>query len=261
MYKNWIFDLYGTLISVHTDEGKALLWEKMSDFYACYGSDYTPDELREAYWRICHEEENEILKKGCTYAEIDLEKVFVRLLKEAPRKHRTEAKAGSYKTWAYACASMFRVISREWLGNYEHTLSTLQALKDRGCRIYLLSNAQHLFTVPEMEICGLTQFFDRICISSDAGVRKPDPLFLDQLLRNEKLDKTETILVGNDFSSDIASAIACGIDSVFLNTDHYVKMELERRLSQVRLNMDYNPYLIESGDIAEILAIGEGDNA
>ena len=28
MYQNYIFDLYGTLVDIHTNEKKAYLWEK-----------------------------------------------------------------------------------------------------------------------------------------------------------------------------------------------------------------------------------------
>ena len=255
MYTNWIFDLYGTLISVHTDEEKELLWQKMSELYSCWGADYAPQQLKEAYHRICDEEEKIQLAKGCTYAEIDLADVFVRLYREAPAKHAAAQKPGALKAWSFAIANTFRVLSRDWLGIYDHTVSTLQALKERGCRIYLLSNAQRVFTIPEMEQFGLCGLFDGIYISSDAGVKKPDPLFLEKLLRKEKLDREDTILVGNDFSSDIRTAMNCGIHSVFLNTDHYVTMDLERRFSEVRLNNDYVPHIIANGDIAEILNI------
>ena len=257
MYQNWIFDLYGTLVNIRTDESNPLLWEKMSAFYSCYGADYAAPQLEEAYHRICDEEEQKALAKGCTRAEIDLGIVFERLLKEAPAKHTASMKTGAMKHWRYAAASAFRVISREKLEVYDHVHSTLQTLRDRGCRIYLLSNAQRLFTVPEMEQLDLVKYFDGIYISSDAGVKKPDPLFMEMLLRKEKLEKSESVMVGNDFSADIASALAGGIDSIFLNTDHYVKMELERRLSKVRMNHDYQPYLIESGDIAEVLEIAK----
>lgn len=30
MYKNYIFDLYGTLLDIHTNESKKYLWEKMT---------------------------------------------------------------------------------------------------------------------------------------------------------------------------------------------------------------------------------------
>ena len=33
MYQNYIFDLYGTLVDIHTNEKKAYLWKKMSLFF------------------------------------------------------------------------------------------------------------------------------------------------------------------------------------------------------------------------------------
>ena len=33
-YENYIFDLYGTLVDIHTDEEKTELWEKLRSFTA-----------------------------------------------------------------------------------------------------------------------------------------------------------------------------------------------------------------------------------
>ena len=41
MYKNYIFDLYGTLVDIHTDEEQMLLWNKLSAFYRFQGANYT----------------------------------------------------------------------------------------------------------------------------------------------------------------------------------------------------------------------------
>ena len=38
MYQNYIFDLYGTLVDIHTNEKKAYLWEKMSLFFGRAGN-------------------------------------------------------------------------------------------------------------------------------------------------------------------------------------------------------------------------------
>ena len=38
MYDTCIFDLYGTLVDIRTDENKEELWEKLSLFYAFYGA-------------------------------------------------------------------------------------------------------------------------------------------------------------------------------------------------------------------------------
>ncbi|MCD8336280.1 MAG: hypothetical protein LUD18_03225 [Lachnospiraceae bacterium] len=48
-YDNYIFDLYGTLVDIHTDENLPELWKKLSLFYGYYGAHYTPDELRMAW--------------------------------------------------------------------------------------------------------------------------------------------------------------------------------------------------------------------
>ena len=56
-YQNRIFDLYGTLVDIHTDEMLPQLWEKMAAWYREYGADYAPDELRDAYFRTVRQME------------------------------------------------------------------------------------------------------------------------------------------------------------------------------------------------------------
>ncbi|MFR2512747.1 MAG: hypothetical protein ACLS9K_13090, partial [Lachnospira eligens] len=42
-YKNYVFDLYGTLVDIHTDEEQELLWEKLALFYGYYDAVYEPE--------------------------------------------------------------------------------------------------------------------------------------------------------------------------------------------------------------------------
>lgn len=49
MYDNYVFDLYGTLVDIHTEENDAKVWEKLSLFYGFYGALYDPQELQESY--------------------------------------------------------------------------------------------------------------------------------------------------------------------------------------------------------------------
>lgn len=53
MYNNYIFDLYGTLIDINTDEWNDDLWKKIAILYAYKGAHYTYDELNEEYDRLC----------------------------------------------------------------------------------------------------------------------------------------------------------------------------------------------------------------
>lgn len=61
MYNNYIFDLYGTLIDINTDEWNDDLWKKIGILYAYKGAHYTYDELNEEYDRLVQAE-----KKGCS---------------------------------------------------------------------------------------------------------------------------------------------------------------------------------------------------
>ena len=52
MYQNYLFDLYGTLVDIHTDEEKEELWERLSMFYGYYGAAYKPAELKKKYYEF-----------------------------------------------------------------------------------------------------------------------------------------------------------------------------------------------------------------
>ena len=74
--------------------------------------------------------------------------------------------------------SLSRLISCKRLLVYPHTKEVLTFLKDQGCHLYLLSNAQAAFTNIEIDLMELRSCFDTIYLSSDAGICKPQPEFL-----------------------------------------------------------------------------------
>lgn len=55
MYENYIFDLYGTLVDIHTDESKPSLWKNMAQYITLQGAPYQPVELRKAYGKYIDE--------------------------------------------------------------------------------------------------------------------------------------------------------------------------------------------------------------
>ena len=50
-YDNYVFDLYGTLVDIHTQEDDYVLWEKLALFYGYYSAIYEPEELKAAICR------------------------------------------------------------------------------------------------------------------------------------------------------------------------------------------------------------------
>lgn len=278
-FSNYVFDFYGTLVDVHTDENKPALWRFMADLHSAYGCLFNPDDLRDAFWRLDAQERAEARRRsGLEHPEIRIERVFLRLLLETParpckiplagrpvgdwrRRHARDPEAVLSALqdgdWAAATANAFRIHSRDWLRPYPDTIPVLRELARRGKRLFLLSNAQGVFTRPEIGVAGLDAFFPAPRISSETGIMKPQRGFLDALLRDEGLDPRDTAFVGNEMRSDMALALRCGVQGIYLNTagssPDALRDEASRLLAAEHAAPSAMPWLVCSGRLRDIL--------
>ncbi len=208
-YKAYIFDLYGTLADIHTDEERPLFWKKMTSFYRENGADYEAEELKETYLKEVKDREEKQKSPG-REIEIELREVFQSLYE------RKGVPAG--KRLIEDTAVYFRIASRDRLRLYAHVKELLEELRQRGKGVYLLSNAQEVFTMRELDDLGISECFDDIFISSSCSFKKPDPAFMRALLDKYDLKAEECLMIGNDLSSDIRTAERCGMDSYYIHT-------------------------------------------
>ena len=104
------------------------------------------------------------------------------------------------------------------LSNAQAIFTTCE-LRARGGRLYLLSNAQAIFTTCELRALGLEEAFDAVYLSSDYGCKKPDRRFFDLLLTQQHLDPARSIMVGNDPICDAAGGRAAGLDTLFVRSN------------------------------------------
>ncbi len=206
-YRHYIFDFYGTLADIRTDETQKKLWEKMARWYGRHGAAYKAKELQNAYLAFCSDEQ---ANSPDPLFEIELRRVFARLYAEKgcrPEESLTEE-----------TAVFFRRCSTEKLELYPWTRPLLLRLRAAGAGIYLLSNAQACFTEYELKKLGIDRSFDGIVLSSDAGVRKPSPAIMERLLKTYGLKPQDCLMTGNDRTTDIAVAAAFDMDSLYLET-------------------------------------------
>ncbi|WP_026528361.1 HAD family hydrolase [Butyrivibrio sp. VCD2006] len=297
LYKTYIFDLYGTLVDIRTDENMPFLWKNLAEIYSAYGADYTPAELEATYKALCDEETKLLLSEHkkiypetvIEHPEIRLERVFARLLLDRlntkdnscdkpidaiadkngsfanfSKSHRTSATINGKvpsslsieelcnSEWEYMIANVFRILSRKWLTPYKNTLSTLKALRDKGCKTYLLSNAQGIFTRTELEVTGLLPFLDGIFISSEKQIKKPQPEFLMQLIDEYDIDKDSAVMVGNEMNCDMGIAKACDIPGIFLNTFNWSDKKIDKEMKKISINPD-SIRIVSDGDIIHLL--------
>ena len=231
MYKNYIFDLYGTLIDINTNESKKYLWDKLTSIYGSYGAIYTSKELKECYKTYCKEEEEKNNNK-VDFVEINIEKVFERLF--------VEKSVIPSKDTIICISKTFRAISTSYIKLYDGVLEFLENLKMKGKKIYLLSNAQRVFTKSEMDMLKITSYFDGIVFSSDEGIAKPDKRFYELILKRYNLNKKESIMIGNDSITDIQGSFYIGLDSLYIHSNISPKIK-EPLLSKFSvMEVDFN---------------------
>ncbi len=212
MYKNYIFDLYGTLVDINTNEYKTSLWKNMALIYSMGGAPYKPSELKKDYSRYLAEQIQAIpAEKYTTNPEPQIEYVFQRLY--------TAKGVECDLALAAATGRTFRALSMKFIHLYDGVQELFDTIHQSGGKAYLLSNAQRIFTEPEIRMLGIYDLFDDIMISSDEGCAKPDIMFYRRILEKHGLDPKESIMIGNDYKTDIRGSYEAGMDSLYLHTD------------------------------------------
>jgi putative hydrolase of the HAD superfamily len=196
---NFIFDLYGTLIDIWTDEEREELWEGVSLLLG--DGEEKADAVREEYLSLCRN-----AHKGEGH-ELDLLSVFERML----------ANRGVDVSVAPSLAFEFRRLSMVRLKSFDGVENMLKRLKKQG-RVYLVSNAQRCFTIDELKTTGLYDLFDGIVISSDVGVKKPFPDIFRLAFDKFGITAEESIYIGNDMRDDILGADSVGMKTMYIET-------------------------------------------
>ena len=225
-YKNYIFDLYGTLVDIHTEEEAEELWEFMVSLYEELGASYEWTEMFAAYKSIIASLEagNLQLRKDAheAHPEIEIDRVFKELAAQKGVTVSLEEAA--------EIGRKFRRDSTDYLRLYPYAKELLAALREGGARVWLLSNAQAIFTRDEMDQLGISACFDGIYLSSDYHCKKPDSKFYRTLLEEQKIDPDSGIMIGNDLVCDIAGAKGVGLHTCYICSN--LSPEGERKMGE-----------------------------
>ncbi|MBR7178654.1 MAG: HAD family hydrolase [Oscillospiraceae bacterium] len=251
-YTDLVFDLYGTLVDIHTEETD-LVWEKTAFYFGFYGAGYTGPELKTSFEAALRRREAVAGQSYECFPDIPFEKIMAELF----RRKGVEAHADDLGIHA---AQLFRISSLDYIRLYPGALAALAKLRKAGYRLWLLSNAQAVFTAYELRLLGLGEQLDGIYLSSDYQCRKPDLRFYRALTEDRKLDVTKTLMIGNDRLTDIAGAKAAGMATLYLHTDLTPAAQAPADAKKAIGKTDGREYEFEGADwdqLAElILSIG-----
>jgi putative hydrolase of the HAD superfamily len=206
--KGILFDLYGTLIDINTDESLEEIYRGIAHFLTYQGIYLHRGEVRNRYWEILRQQKEESKEE---YSEIDVEAIWKTFLKNEglePLPIR--------QNLAVTLAQLFRGISRTRLQLYPQVKRILDELRS-GYLLGIISDAQPCYALPEIKAVGLEGYFDPVIISAPRGYRKPDPRLWGEALQVMKLNPSQVIYVGDDMYRDIFGAQRVGIKTILVD--------------------------------------------
>jgi len=126
-YTDLIFDLYGTLVDIHTEEDD-LVWEKTALYFGFYGAHYTGPELKAAFQAAMREREAKAGQSYECFPDIPFEQVMGELF-------RAKGVAEHADTLGVNAAQLFRISSI--------LLLLLQYIYKVGCTVFDISVRIH----------------------------------------------------------------------------------------------------------------------
>lgn len=212
--KGILFDLYGTLLDIETDESLEEIYRAVAHYLTYQGVYLRRREVRDRYYEIMKRQKEASAEE---YPEIDVEAIWSSLLEE--EGIREPAVRGSLST---VLAHIHRAVSRKRLRLYPGVTGVLNRLRTT-CRMALVSDAQPCYALPEMKAMKLDGYFNPVILSGSYGFRKPDERLMQMALDRLRLGPDDVLYVGNDMYRDIYGAKQLGIRSIFVDYNQGAK--------------------------------------
>lgn len=206
-YSDLFLDFDDTLYDTHGNAVIAL----QELFMALHLGDYFPDPtlFYDEYWKA-----NIDLWTRYSKAEITRDYLIV----ERFRRPLSFGK-GLEPTEAYClkASDLFLDYCSTKPGLVEGARELVDYLKEKGYRMHICSNGFHEVQYKKLQSCGLYGMFDTIILSEDAGANKPSEQFFDYAFEVSKAPKASTLMIGDNFNTDILGAKQAGLDTAFFN--------------------------------------------
>jgi len=203
------FDLYKTLIDIKINEQSKSAYKFMSDWLSYNGIIIKPKVLFDSFVNITRQKVEENTEQ---YPDIDIGTVFEQILANADNR----SQKSTNKNFIQQTALLFRKSTTQSLVLFPDTKIVLESLKNK-VRLAVISNAQRLFTMPELLKFEISKYFEYILFSSDVKVCKPNPKIFYKALNDLKIEPDNAIFIGDSLFDDISGAKKAGIKTIWIN--------------------------------------------
>jgi putative hydrolase of the HAD superfamily len=100
----------------------------------------------------------------------------------------------------------------------EGAIETVRWLRDRGCRLALLTNGDGRVQRAKIDRFGLGPLFDEILIEGELGYGKPDPRVYERALSRLAVPADDTWMVGDNLEWDVVAPQRLGVFGIWIDT-------------------------------------------
>lgn len=99
------------------------------------------------------------------------------------------------------------------------SFSILLYLKSKNYKVGLITNGKKLKQWEKLVRLGVYPFFDDVVTSEDVGIEKPDVEIFKIAMDRLNVTADTSIMIGNNFDTDIIGACNAGMQSMIINSD------------------------------------------
>ncbi len=210
-----LFEPYGTLIDIETDERDWHAYLSLSRFLEYRGLRLSADELR---WLWFEKTAHQLRESDEPFPDIDARAVWQQLYDE--NAGACDHLDGLDRDTVVAdLTALHRALTRRSLRLMEGIRSLLESLRDR-VRLGIVADGQPDYVLPELRMTGIDRLFGAIAVSGQHGYRKPDPRLFLAASRALGVAPEQTLFVGVDTGRDITGARAAGMRTALVLTPY-----------------------------------------
>jgi putative hydrolase of the HAD superfamily len=200
-----IFDLYGTLVDIYTNEDKKEVFDFLSLYLQYYDMRIEGGKLKEVFEA---EKARNLAARNERYPEVNLQEVFEEVI----------SRIGSSNSFLVkSCCKLYRILSREKFQLFPDSLPVLNQMRDSGYILGLVSNAQKVFTANEIRMLGLDHYFKHMVFSTRYGIVKPDERLFAIACTMLEVPPENAVYIGDNPGNDVKGAKKIGMTSILLS--------------------------------------------
>lgn len=121
---------------------------------------------------------------------------------------------------------------------YEGAIDVLEYLYPKY-KLHIITNGFQNVQATKIKNARIEHYFQTVTNSEMAGVKKPNPLIFEFALDLAKVNKLQSVMIGDSLEADVEGALNSGLDAIFFNEFNIKTDSKIFQINQLRLLKNY----------------------